>query len=201
MSTKREYNEWIQMRWMDEETQTDQPRILLIGDSIVCGHGEKLHYAVCDHYTVDYFASSKIVSDVDFRSDLEFMIRKKKYDMIIFNNGLHGGRVSDEEYGAALADLAQWLKPFAPILIWRNSTPCYTLDPANPHPFEERVGIRNAIAEKIMKDAGIPVLDAYSLMKGKPELSTDGWHFTAEGYQILINAEKDLIERELGGKN
>ncbi len=199
MSTQREYNEWIVMRWMAEDKDYGLPRVLLIGDSIVGGHGMKLHDALCDDFIVDYFASSKIVSDVDYWTDLEYMLHKKKYVLILFNNGLHGATVSDDEYAAALKSAVVKLKTYAPVLVWRNSTPCYTLDPEHPNTFAPRVPVRNTIAEKIMQDAGVPILDAYSLLKNRPELSVDGWHFTPEGYQILIDAEKELIGKMLKG--
>lgn len=94
----REYIEWTNFRWNDA-TSPDKPRLLLIGDSIVVGHGEFVFELLKDRYGVDTFATAKCVSDADYRFELDYMLSRNSYAAIVFNNGLHGFDIKDEVYG------------------------------------------------------------------------------------------------------
>ena len=85
----RENIEWTNMRWNDAPDNC-RARILLIGDSIVVGHERLLHDLIKDDYCIDSFATAKCVSDVDYMRELDYMLASKDYDLVIFNNGLHG---------------------------------------------------------------------------------------------------------------
>ncbi len=193
-TTVREDIEWIGIRWHDEVSSAGLPRVLLIGDSIVVGHGTMLRDHLRGRYGVDYFATSKIVSDHEYMPDLEFMMSRYDYEAIIFNNGLHGSRVADSIYAEALAAVVAELRRRTAHLVWRNSTPCYAWPGREDKGWTERVQVRNALAAAVMAAAGVPVLDAYALLAGQPELSSDGVHFTAAGYAKLVAAEADCIE-------
>ncbi len=195
----REDIEWIGIRWHDQKESEGLPRVLLIGDSITAGHGTQLRDALRGKFGVDYFATSKIVSDVDFMPELEFMLAKyKKYDMIIFNNGLHGREIEDDVYAEALEDVMLKLKECTPHLVWRTSTPCYTYPDGRENPWIERVVIRNKLAAEVTARHNIPTLNLYAKLEGKPELVSDGIHFKPEGYQIIVDSEVEYINKHLG---
>ncbi len=195
-TTVREAIEWVSTRWHDEEETVGLPRILLVGDSIVVGHGTMLCEKFKGKYGVDFFATSKIVSDRDFLPDLKFMLKKYQYDMIIFNNGLHGIKVDDPVYARSLKRVLAYLQKQTGHLVWRNNTPCFpTPERKTAQAWVDRVPARNALALEVVKALGIPVIDAFSLLKNKPEFSSDGVHFTTEGYALLVDKEVSYIKQ------
>ena len=56
---KREKIEWCQFYWFDTP-ERHLPRILLIGDSIVVGHGQAVARRLQGVATVGFYATSKI---------------------------------------------------------------------------------------------------------------------------------------------
>jgi len=62
-TTIREPNEWVTLRWHDEQETAHLPRILVVGDSIAAGHGTLPSQTLKGVYGVDCFATSKIVCD------------------------------------------------------------------------------------------------------------------------------------------
>ena len=118
----RENIEWTNMRWNDAPDNC-KARILLIGDSIVVGHERLLHETVQDEYCIDSFATAKCVSDVDYMRELDYMLACKDYDLVIFNNGLHGFDIADEVYEENLEEAMTDLNKRVKKLAWRTSTP------------------------------------------------------------------------------
>jgi hypothetical protein len=190
----RESNEWITMRWHDEDENPHLPRILLVGDSIVNGHGTLLSNKLKDRYGVDCFCTSKIVCDQDFMSDLQVMLARHKYEIIIFNNGLHGRLVDDGHYASGLFDVLKELQGQTQTLIWRNSTPCYPGADGKENPWTEKVPIRNRLAAIEVAKLGLPTIDCYSRLQDQPELSCDGVHFHAPGYEIIVATIVDYLD-------
>lgn len=194
----REYHEWIQMRWLNEDNDT-LPRVLLVGDSIVAGHGVAVHEELKEKCCVDLFATSKHVTDVLFMSDLEMMLGRKKYELIIFNNGLHGFDIDDDLYAPALREVLSYLKTITPNLVWRNCTPALKWPVENdcPVPSERtpRILRRNAEALKVAEELGLPVIDLYSAMGHDPNLFSDGVHYTEAGRDIQVEILSKFISR------
>lgn len=198
-TTTRECIEWISIRWHEEEATAGLSRVLLVGDSIVVGHGTILSDMLKGKFGVDYFATSRIVSDRDYLPELEFMLKKYRYAMIIFNNGLHGIEVEDPIYAEGLERVMRYLSKQTRQLAWRNNTPCFPA-PGRPSAiaWSDRVPKRNALALEVAEKLGVPAIDAYSLFKDKPELSSDdGVHFNLEGNTLLAQKEADHIIRLL----
>ncbi len=199
-STEHEATEWVRFYWHDEAETRDLPRVLLVGDSIVGGHGTALAHRLRGKCGLDYLASSKIVCDVDYMSDLQYMLGRHSYDIIVLNNGLHEISLPDQWFIDALERVMLELRHRVKWLFWRNITPCFTLpgSPENPH--IRACEARNALAASLMERLGIPVIDVYSPLRNHPELSSDGVHFHAPGYQIIVDIEADCIEQILSSK-
>jgi hypothetical protein len=194
MKTKiREENEWLTMRWHDEVTSS-LPRLLLVGDSITNGHATLLNEKLNGQYSVDALTTSKIVSDHEYMSDLQGMFAKHKYKIIIFNNGLHGIDVDDNDYALELFNVLSELKSYTGNLIWRNSTPCYKYPDGRDNLWTEKVQIRNKLADIEVRKLGIPVIDCYSVLADRPELVSDGVHFHTAGYQVIVDVIYDYFE-------
>lgn len=195
----REPIEWISIRWHNAP-DTEMPRILLVGDSIVKGHGARVHELLKEEYCVDFFATAKHVTDVDFLSEFEFMLNKRSYEMILFNNGLHGFYIEDELYKPALEETLTILKAKVPILAWRSSTPI--LDKENMPEFNSernpRVIRRNNDAAKVAEKLGLPILDLYTAMAEQKELiCEDAVHFTLEGQKVQAEIIADFIKKQI----
>ena len=194
----REYHEWIQMRWLNEDNDT-LPRVLLVGDSIVAGHGVLVHEQLKEKCCVDLFATSKHITDILFMSDLEMMLSRKKYELIIFNNGLHGMNIEDDLYAPALREALTYLKTVTPNLAWRNSTPAIKWpaegDKGEPNDRSPRILRRNADALEVVKELGLPVIDLYSAIGHDPEMFSDGVHHTDAGKDIQVKILCDFISR------
>ena len=195
MKTKiRESNEWIIMRWHDDDKPSDLPHILLIGDSITNGHGTLLSKKLKGKYSVDCFSTSKIVSDHEYMSDMQMMLSKIKYDIIIFNNGLHGIDVDDNDYALELFNTLSELKKYTGNLIWRNSTPCYQYPDGRDNPWTEKVKIRNKLADIEVRKLEIPTIDCYRVLENRKELVSDGVHFHEAGYQVIVDTIYSYFE-------
>ena len=193
----REDIEWISLRWHDEPNRT-MPRVLLVGDSIVVGHGANVHALLKDRICVDYFATSKHVTDVEFMPDLAFMLCRRNYELILFNNGLHGFGVDDELYGPALLEILTLLSSRAPRLAWRSSTPVRNGDNrAELGERTPRVVRRNAAAAAVAQKLCLPTLDLYTPMLGHPEFYSDGAHCNQEGVKFQAEIIAAFIDEQL----
>ncbi len=182
-TTVPEKIEWTNFRWFDAPDK-NTPRILLIGDSIVVGHGQMLHEALYPAYAVDYFATSLGVSDVEYRAHLEFILSRQDYAAIVFNNTLHAFDVDDSVYAHFLREEFLFLKKKTPKLFWRNGTPQRVPgESGTPHPkFDPRIRRRNLDAAVIAAELGVSVLDLFSEMMNHLDfLAADGVHYLPEG--------------------
>jgi hypothetical protein len=181
----RENIEWTNMRWNDAPDNC-KARILLIGDSIVVGHERMLHEIIKDEYCIDSFATAKCVSDVDYMKELDYMLASKDYDLVIFNNGLHGFDIEDEAYEENLEEVLIDLNKRVKNLAWRTSTPIRNKEDLNQFEAEKtpRVIRRNAFAAKVTQELNIPVLDLYTPMAENVDyFSPDAIHYNEEGKQ------------------
>ncbi len=193
----RENIEWTNMLWNDAQDNC-KARILLVGDSIVVGHERLLHEIVKDEYCIDSFATAKCVSDVDYMRELDYMLSSKDYDLVIFNNGLHGFDISDEDYEANLKEVLTDLNKRVKKLAWRNSTPIREKEDLNK--FEsERTPIvlrRNAFAAQVTEELNIPVLDLYTPMAKNVEyFSPDAVHYNEEGREVQAKILAEFIKK------
>ncbi len=195
----RESIEWTNMRWNDAPDNC-KARILLIGDSIVVGHERLLHDIVKDEYCIDSFATAKCVSDVDYMRELNYMFSCRDYDLVIFNNGLHGFDIDDEVYEKNLEEAITDLNKRVKKLAWRTSTPIRNKEDLNKLNAEKnpRVIRRNAFAAKVAANLDIPVLDMYSPMEKNVEyFSTDAIHYNEQGKEVQARMLADFIKKIL----
>ena len=115
-----------------------------------------------------------------------------RFDVIHFNNGLHGWGYTDAEYEKSFPELLATIRKHAPKakLIWATITPTRTKGKlAVIAEGTKRVQARNKIAEGIVTSEAIAVDDLYGLVKDHPEYwSQDGVHFNSKG--IAVQAEQ-----------
>ena len=191
--------EWISVRWHNAPDE-EMPRILLIGDSIVAGHGDKVHAILKENICVDFFATSKHVTNSEFMSDLDFMLQKRSYDLILFNNGLHGFRVDEKYYKPALFEALSALKTKTPCLCWRNSTPMLNSENLNEFNVDRNPGVisRNSDAADVADSLNLLVLDLYTPMaENKSFFCPDAVHYTQEGQKAQAELIAEFINKTL----
>lgn len=201
---KREKIEWCQFYWFDTP-ERHLPRILLIGDSIVVGHGQAVARRLQGVATVGFYATSKIAGDPAIYRELALALADEPIDVILFNNGLHGLDCSDDFYRAGLELFTDTLRhSTSAALAWRNSTPVTMPgNPAEPDPQKNGVVLRrNAIAFDIMAGRNIPVLDLYSAMADHPEYrNPDGFHYRETGVERQAELVADYLRGMLARRN
>jgi lysophospholipase L1-like esterase len=185
----RETYEWSN-NWWDHAEDASLPRVLLIGDSISCGYGPVVIKQLEGKVHVDRMANSRGVHDPILFKEIRMALEDCRYQVIHFNNGLHAVHLSDEEYGAGLRKYVEMIQDQArgARLIWANSTPVRQTVPN--YAFDEvkngQVIKRNEVAEKLMKDRNVSVNDLYRVAAHDIEIrESDGYHYDANGYQVL----------------
>lgn len=195
---KREQYEWCNI-WWDHANDRQTPRVLLIGDSITVGYGGAVTKALEGKARVDRLSVAFGISDPALLKHTALMLGEYKYAAISFNNGLHGWHIKDSEYEYYLKEYAQALRRLShnAALIWVSSTPIgINGDPAVLNPELNPIVLRrNEIAERVMTELEIRVIDLYGLVIDKPELkSSDGCHFKNEGNELLGTAVAPALE-------
>ena len=184
----REDIEWLDV-WLPNTNDHALPRVLLIGDSITRGYGGRVESSLKGTAYVSRMATSKSLGDPGLLQQVSLVLQEQSFDVIHFNNGLHGHDYTQEEYVAALPKLLQTFHRYAPAakLVWASSTDVREqkqLDVAIPE--TERVIHRNTAVAAIVTKQNIPVDDLFTLVKDHPEYhASDGVHFNDAGCDAL----------------
>jgi lysophospholipase L1-like esterase len=198
----KESIEWCDL-WISHANETNLPRVLLIGDSITRAYYPEVEKRLAGKAYVGRLSSSAFISDPALLDQLKMVLTQYNFDVIHFNNGMHGWQHSEKEYEAAFPEYLKTIRKYAPEakLIWANTTPLKV----SPPPFSDnstratdgRITGRNAIAAKFMKAHGILVEDLNTPMQGHPEYHIDNVHFNDQGISIQADLVAMDIEKSL----
>jgi GDSL-like Lipase/Acylhydrolase family len=183
----REEIEWLDV-WVPGNSNTTLPRVLLIGDSIARGYYGGVEAALQGQAVVARLTTSKSLGDPGLLGEVKLILSQTKFDVVHFNNGLHGWGYTEQEYAAAFPELVEAIRAGAPgaRLIWATTTPMRVPGQAAFQPENERVVARNAIAARLTAQEKIPTDDLYGVLADKPELwSGDGVHLNGDGTAVL----------------
>ncbi len=152
---------------------------------------------------VAWLTTSKSVGDPALLAEVALVLSQTKFDVVHFNNGLHGSGYAEDEYAATLPDLVAAIRKGAPgaKLIWPAITPIRLPDKLDQiDPKTERVEARNKIAAVLMAKEKVPTDDLYDVVKDKSEwYSRDGTHFNTKGTTALGSQVADQLIRALAG--
>lgn len=198
----REGIEWCDI-WISNATKTNLPRVLLLGDSIARGYYPAVEQRLSGKAFVARLTTSAFVSDPMFHQQIALVLDHTKFDVIHFNNGLHGWQLSEAAYRKAFPDFLATLQKHAPNakLIWATTTPHKPTTNAPPATAasgtDARVVARNAIALEFVAAKKIPVNDLYTPVLGRAELYSDGVHFNREGIAVQATQVAAEIEKLL----
>jgi len=215
-SYPRESIEWCDI-WIPHSNENKLPRVLLLGDSITRAYRPEVEKRLNGRAYVAQLASSAFVSDPALLAQVAMVLDNNNFDVIHFNNGMHGWEHSEQEYQQGLPVLIETIRKHAPNakLVWASttplrddSTPAGTGAPKDSASAESgrlmtladvkkvsdaRIRARNAIAEKIMAANRIPIDDLYSLSAGHPEQHSDNVHFNGSG----VNLQADQVAQSV----
>jgi hypothetical protein len=202
LPASRESIEWCDI-WISHANETNLPRVLLIGDSITRDYYPGVEKHLAGNAYVARLATSRFISDPVLLQEIALVLDNTKFDIIHFNNGMHGWQHSEKEYGDAFPGFLAAIKAHAPNakLIWANTT-TLKVSPSLPpgdqtQSCDERIAQRNAIALENIKPGGIDVDDLNSLVKGHPEYHSDNVHFNEQGIALQATQVAAHIEKLL----
>ena len=176
--------------WITGTNKTDLPHVLIIGDSHVEGYYPSVEKALDGIAYPCKFTTSKSMGDPILLEQLEEVLKHHHFDVISFNNGLHGRGYTAEEYAAVIPDVYKLLSKYGnPKIQWVNTTA--ERDHLNlqiTDAFNANVVKRNQYVEAFAGKKNIPVIDNYSLSIAHPEFyRSDGVHFIPEGIAAESN--------------
>lgn len=200
--TSREAIEWCDI-WISHANETNLPRVLLIGDSIVRDYYPEVEKHLAGKAFVGRLSTSRFVADPVLLGEIATVLDGTKFDIIQFNNGMHGWLHSEAAYQKALPKMLKTIRSHArkAKLIWAATTPLrdgkgVAYDTKAEYS-DERIAARNAIAAKIMTARKIPIDDLNAAMRGHPEYHSDNVHFNGQGIQIQASQVSSEIEKLL----
>jgi hypothetical protein len=198
----RESIEWCDI-WISHANETNLPRVLLIGDSITRAYYPEVEKRLAGKAYVARLATSRFISDPVLLQEIAVVLDNTKFDIIHFNNGMHGWQHSEQEYRAAFPKFLATIKSHAPAakLIWANTTTLKESKVLPPNDqtqsSDERIAARNAIALEFVNKRKIPVDDLSSLGQGHPEYHSDNVHFNDQGVALQAAQVAGHIEKLL----
>jgi hypothetical protein len=184
--SSRESIEWCDI-WISHANQTNLPRVLLIGDSITRDYYHDVEKQLEGKAYVARLATSRFASDPVLLQEIALLLDNTKFDVIHFNNGMHGWQHSEEEYRSAFPKMLKAIRAHAPKakLVWAATTPLKESKPNNAtEASDERIAARNAIGLECIKGRDIVVDDLNVLVRGHPEYHSDNVHFNEDGIRI-----------------
>ena len=199
--SSQESIEWCDI-WISHANETKLPRVLLIGDSITRAYYPEVEKHLAGKAYVGRLSSSAFISDPALTQQIIMVLSQYKFDVIHFNNGMHGWQHSEKEYNEAFPKFLATIKAHAPNakLIWANTTTLKVSPesrPDDPQATDDRIAARNDLALKCIQPEGIAVDDLYSLVKGHPEYHSDNVHFNEVGVALQAAQVAEHIAKSL----
>jgi len=196
----RENIEWLDV-WIPDTNEHSLPRILLIGDSITRGYGKQVEAALKGKAYVARLATSKSLGDPALLDQVALVLRELPFDLIHFNNGMHGDGYTEEAYAAALPELLATLRrnaPHARVVLATTTDVRERNHLEKSLPKTDRMIRRNDILTAFAKKENLPLDDLFTVVRDHPDLhAADGVHFTEQGYETLaaqvVNALLKLL--------
>jgi len=197
----RENIEWLDV-WVPGNNVSDQPRVLLIGDSITRGYYNSVESKLKSKAVVCRLTTSKSLGDPGLLDEVRLVLGQAKFDVVHFNNGMHGWGYTEDEYARAIPELVAAIRKGAPgaKLVCATTTPvrvAQKIDKLDPK--TARVKARNQAAADVMTKEKIPINDLFTLVIDKADwFSQDGVHLNAKGSAALGEQVAAHILKSLG---
>lgn len=176
------------------------PRILIIGDSISRGYTLPVQDALKGKANV-HRAPANCGPALRALPKLPVWLGDGKWDIILFNFGIHDRANPPAAYAASLEAIIAQLQKTGAKLVWATSTP--PADNNNQEKYSpqqcERV---NQIAAEIMRKNHIPAIDLHATVVNRlAELQRpNNVHFFDPGYEVLGQAVASHLQSYLSNR-
>ena len=186
--------EWDNV-WYEHTDRTDVPHVFYIGDSISCGTRQIATAEADQQILFDGYGTSKAVDHPLFADSIRLYAKQLvRNDVVLFNNGLHGGHLTEEEYAVYYEKMVCFLRtefPSKPLFLVLTT---HVGIPARAARARKRNDAVRAIAEKY----NLPVIDLYeTTCEDETLLATDKVHFQVAGYRLIARKLLAEIQRIL----
>ena len=179
--------------------KTDLPKVLLIGDSHVERYYPKVTENLNGKAYCSKFTTSRSLGDPNLIEQLDLILKKFDFDVICFNNGLHGEFYSVDEYKNYLPVVYNLIKKKSRKgIIWINTTAFRKRNSLDEfHERNNQVVMRNKVCLEFTTKNQIPLLDFYTAsLNNKDYYTNDGIHFNETG----VKAQAELLCVEINKK-
>ena len=180
VSSTLETYEWDDV-WFEKTGNGSAKRVLYIGDSISVWTRKLITKRTKDNILCDGYATSKALDNPCFTVMIGLQLAQQvKCDGVLFNNGLHGWHLSDDEYFNGYEKTVKFIlsKTKAPLYIVLTTT--------IKGDRNDRVIKRNELAKIVANKYNLKVIDLYDIsQKNNNLMSDDGVHFVDAGYEIF----------------
>src|SRR5438093_12495828 len=101
--------EWCDI-WISHANETNLPRVLLIGDSIARGYYPEVEKRLAGKAFVARLSTSRFVADPVLLKEFALVLDDAKFDVIQFNNGMHGWQHTEAEYRKAFPEFIKTIQ-------------------------------------------------------------------------------------------
>jgi lysophospholipase L1-like esterase len=195
---EREEYEWLDV-WLPHTNETGLPRVLLIGNSITRAYYPEVEKLLQGKAFVGRLCTSKSLGDPALLEEITLILKSDTFDIIHFNNGLHGWAYTEEEYKKSFPVWVETIRKVAPSakLIWATSSPIRQgegmLELENR---TQRIIERNRIAAEYIAGQNIVTDDLFTLVIDHPEYYAggDGTHLVPIGVTEMAKQVARIIE-------
>ena len=203
----REYAEWNDF-WWEKAGDYERRRVLLIGDSITRSYRDRVQEIMkpC-RIAVDKLCGSRCAGDPILTAEIDLMtgpLNGYRYDVIHFNNGLHGGcndtLIPLDVYEQGIRDIVAVLRRNQPQakLILVTSTPMSAPNTTDVEVLPEHnvfVHERNDFLRRFAAENGFLVNDLYALVANSPDFpKSDNVHFKKDAATRIGDRVAELVE-------
>lgn len=192
-SRVREATEWSNFR-ANATNDATLPRLLLIGDSIVAGYQGLVTEKLRGKMNVSFWASSKCATDPSYFQELDLVLKADRYDVILFNNGLHSLSTDRVEWAFAYRQAVRFIRALRPEarLFLATSTPLK--DPELTLKAQEL----NEIVQETAESENLPIIDLFGLMNplDRSEFWSDTFHYHVKGRELQAEKIVESIASE-----
>lgn len=204
----REYAEWNDF-WWEKAGDPHRRRVLLIGDSITRSYRDRVQEIMKPRrIAVDKLCGSRCAGDPILTAEIDLMtgpLNGYRYDVIHFNNGLHGGcndtRIPLDVYEKGIRDIVAVLRRNQPDakLILVTSTPMSDPGTTSIEVKPENnvfVHERNDFLRRFAAENSYAVDDLYALVANSPDFpKSDNVHFTKDAAARIGDRVAEFVER------
>ena len=178
---------------MYDARQEGRPKVLMIGDSICNANHRSVKEILNGKYDISFWASSMDATDPDFIYALNLVLEQAPYDIITYNNGLHGHK-----------PLAQRVKAIEnSIKFILEKMPNSKLIIVGTTPIKDQAEQTDRTLPDLAKKFNLPFVDLNAIMAplDRDKYWSDRYHFKKPAVDMQGKAIAQEIERAGEGLN